>query len=64
MNDVRYVLEISSDHQNVRLTDRVTGELHYAYTGPRALYDALGVLADWREADRADQTHMRSEPGQ
>lgn len=50
----RYELDISEDHREVSLRDLETGEIH-AFEGARALYDALGVLADWRERD----THSR-----
>lgn len=50
MHDERYVLSITASHKAVRLRDHQTGEIH-EWTGTRALYDALGVLADWRERD-------------
>lgn len=52
MENERYILSVSSDHQRVRLHDQKTGEDHI-FTGSRALYDALGQLADWRERDLA-----------
>lgn len=48
----RYVITIGTDHLTVRLEDTETGEIH-TFKGPRALHDALGVLAEWRERDVA-----------
>lgn len=50
MENERYELVIAKDHATVRLTDRETGEIH-EFKGPKALHDALGVLADWRDED-------------
>lgn len=52
MHDERYVLSIATGHRAVRLRDQQTGETH-EFSGTRALYDALGVLAEWRERDVA-----------
>lgn len=50
MHEERYVLAIEAGHTRVSLRDQRTGESH-TFDGPRALYDALGVLADWRDRD-------------
>jgi len=52
MDNERYVITISEDHKAVTLKDEATGEIH-KFEGARALYDALGVLAEYREADEA-----------
>jgi hypothetical protein len=54
MHDERYVLTVSTNG-DVRLQDQRTGEIH-EFTGARALYDGLGVLADWRERNRGEQS--------
>jgi len=51
-SDERYVITISEDRKTVTLKDEATGEIH-EFKGARALYDALGVLAEYREADEA-----------
>jgi hypothetical protein len=51
----RYVMTIAGDHAGVRLDDTVTGDVH-SFTGSKALYDALGVLAEWRDRDRLRPT--------
>ena len=48
----RYTITIKDGHDGVRLRDNKTGEAH-VFTGRKALYDALGVLADWRDRDQA-----------
>jgi hypothetical protein len=50
--DERYEIKISGDHASVRLTDAQTGAIHI-FTGRRALFDALGVLAMHRDRDLA-----------
>lgn len=50
MDSERYVITISEDHKIVRLEDTATGEIH-EFEGLMALYDALGVLAGYRERD-------------
>lgn len=47
----RYVIDISADHESVRLTDRETEEVR-TFVGSHALWDVLGILAEWRERDR------------
>jgi hypothetical protein len=47
MHDERWTLAIT-ETGDVRLRDLKTGDSP-SFTGCRALYDALGVLADWRE---------------
>ena len=47
MHDDRWELEIA-ENGDVRLRDLKTGETR-RFGGRRALFDALGVLADWRE---------------
>lgn len=49
--DERYALTVA-ENGDVRLRDQRTGEIH-AFIGARSLYDALGVLTDWRERDKA-----------
>lgn len=49
-DDERYVLAVLHDG-DVRLSDQLNTERRRAYRGPKALYDALGDLALWREAD-------------
>lgn len=53
MHEERFVLTVSHGHQKVRIRDQHTGE-SYEFTGTRALYEALGVLAEWRERDSED----------
>lgn len=53
MHDERYVLTASGDHQQIRLRDQKTGEI-YNFSGFRAFFDALGVLALLRIRDRGD----------
>lgn len=52
MGDERYVMVISQDGKTVRLQDEYTDEID-EFHGPRALFDALGVLAEYRERDAA-----------
>ncbi len=49
----RYVITIEDDHRTVRLEDKELPSCDRTFTGPRALYDALGLLAEWRERDLA-----------
>jgi len=51
MENERYAIWIMADHQIVRIEDTQTGEMH-SFSGARALFDALGVLAEWRDRDR------------
>ena len=46
MHDERWTLGIA-ENGDIRLRDQNTGET-LRFGGPRGLYDALGVLADWR----------------
>jgi hypothetical protein len=48
MHDERWTLGVA-ENGDVRLRDQKTGETR-GFGGNRALFDALGVLADWREA--------------
>lgn len=47
MHDERWTLGIA-ENGDIRLRDQNTGET-LRFGGPRGLYDALGVLADWRD---------------
>lgn len=49
MHDERYELMIT-ESKDVRLWDLKTGEIR-EFSGTKALFDALGVLAEWRERD-------------
>lgn len=46
----RYVMTILKNG-SVVLHDAEFGEIHRFPAGPRALWHALGVLAEWRERD-------------
>ncbi len=48
MHDERWDMTIT-EAGNVRLRDLQTGAAE-TFSGPRALFDALGLLADWRDA--------------
>lgn len=50
MHDERYIITITEDHGSVRLRDQRLGETH-VFEGPKALWSALGVLAEWRDRD-------------
>lgn len=58
MHDERYELTIA-ESKDVRLRDLKTGEIH-EFSGPRALFDALGVLAEWRERDELNPGYVAS----
>lgn len=60
LHEERYVLAIAEGHKAVRLRDQKTGEIH-EFKGPRALYDALGVLANWRERDLGREWRWESD---
>ena len=49
MHEERWALGIA-ENGDIRLRDQKTGEA-LRFGGPRGLYEALGVLADWREGD-------------
>lgn len=50
------MITIVEGHGDARLEDLNTGEIH-EFTGSRALFDALGVLADWRDRDKPPVPH-------
>lgn len=56
-DEERYALTIAEGHEAVRLRDQKSAETR-EFEGPRALYDALGVLADWRERDGQNDTEV------
>lgn len=55
MHDERWTLG-EAENGDVRLRDLKTGET-LCYSGPRGLFDALGKLADWREA-MSNKSHL------
>lgn len=58
-DDERYVLTVMAD-KSVRLRDlRESGTRVFGNDQGRALYDALGVLANWRERDADGRPHVR-----
>lgn len=63
----RYVITIGADHLTVRLEDTASGEIHISI-GPRALYDTLGILAEYRDRDQGllmdDGSHPTGPAGQ
>lgn len=62
MHDERWTLGVA-ENGDVRLRDLKTGET-WRYGGPRALFDALGKLADWREAPALIDHAFRSFHGE
>lgn len=50
MHEERWILSVS-ESGDVRLRDQKTAEIH-EFRGSRALYDALGALADMRDQAR------------
>lgn len=56
MHDERYIISISDDHNTVRLRDQKVAFSQATFIGAKALYDALGILAEWRERDQAHGT--------
>lgn len=54
MHDEQYRLSIADGHKEVEIRDLKAGE-SLTFTGPKCLWDALGILADWRERDAAIQ---------
>ena len=63
MHDERWTLGVA-ENGDVRLRDQKTG-LARRFGGPRALFDALGVLADWRQSDQDESfwSNMKSRLG-
>ena len=51
MHDERYRISITEDHETVEIRDLKTNAIH-VFTGHKCLFEALGVLANWRERDK------------